>query len=139
MRALYKLMKVNTPRLQLCVAKLILRIAAAAAVQELQCGSVQSNGNDANRRHKQMVTALKLLFSLSKAKTHDKLFRKERILHTLLELLSGEAGEETKRRTRKNKPRKARVRFKLDILTYATGTLKNICTMKKLPKQETTV
>ena len=131
MRALYKLMKVNTPRLQLCVAKLILRIAAAAAVQELQCGSVQGNSDDANRRHKQMVTALKLLFSLSKAKTHDKLFRKERILHTLLELLSGEAGEETKRRTRKNKPRKARVRFKLDILTYATGTLKNICTIDK--------
>ena len=101
MRALYKLMKVNTPRLQLCVAKLILRIAAAAAVQELQCGSVQGNSDDANRRHKQMVTALKLLFSLSKAKTHDKLFRKERILHTLLELLSGEAGEETKRRTRR--------------------------------------
>ena len=35
-------MKLNIPRLQLCVAKLILRIAAAAAVQDLQ--SKDTNG-----------------------------------------------------------------------------------------------
>ena len=133
MRALYKLMKLNIPRLQLCVAKLILRIAAAAAVQDLQ--SKDTNGvnkaDETSRRHKQMVTALRLLFSLSKSKKHDELFRKERIIHTLLELLSGEAGEDRRRRTKKNRPRKARVRFKLDILTYATGTLKNVCTLNK--------
>jgi hypothetical protein len=78
-----------------------------------------------------MVTALRLLFSLSKKKTNDFLFRQERIVHTLLELLSGEGLEEGKKRAKKNKPRRARVRFKLDVLTYATGTLKNICTLDK--------
>jgi hypothetical protein len=131
MRALYKLVKVNAPRLQLCVAKLILRLAAAAAVQDLQSTTAHKKNDETSRRHKQMITALRLLFSLSKTKKHDALFRKERIIHTLLELLSGEAGEARKRRTKKNKPRKARVRFKLDILTFATGTLKNVCTLNK--------
>ena len=101
-------MKLNIPRLQLCVAKLILRIAAAAAVQDLQ--SKDTNGvnkaDETSRRHKQMVTALRLLFSLSKSKKHDELFRKERIIHTLLELLSGEAGEDRRRRTKKRKSKK---------------------------------
>ena len=139
MRALYRLMKKEDPHMQLCVARLVLRLATASAIQDsvvIASGHLKNDVaeketimEERGRVHKQIVTALRLLFSLSKDKRHDELFRKERIVHILLELLSGEAMEEGKERAKKNRPRKARVRFKLDILTYATGTLKNVCTL----------
>jgi len=91
------------------------------------------------RRMKQILTVVRMMFLLSKEKRHDSLFRSETILHSLLELLSGEdrgqagrggdggGGDGRGGRGGRGGGRSARVRLPISILVYATGALKNCC------------
>ena len=85
------------------------------------------------RRMKQILTVVRMMFLLSKEKRHDSLFRSETILHSLLELLSGEDRGQAGRggggdgRGGRGGGRSARVRLPISILVYATGALKNCC------------
>jgi hypothetical protein len=72
---------------------------------------------------KQILTVVKMVFMQSKEKKNDSYFRSETMLHSLLELLSGEdcSGRGG------NSGRSARVKLPITFLIYATGTLKNCC------------
>ena len=136
MRGIHQVMNdvKSETRLKMASGRLCFRLVAMSTTMSTWRSTPLSNGSEERarqRRLKQILTVVRMLFLLSKDKKHDTLFQSETILHSLLELLSGED-----RRDRNGKrngtniedgKRNARVRLPISILVYATGSLKNCC------------
>jgi hypothetical protein len=128
MRSIHQVMndKKSETRLQMSSGRLVFRLVAMSTTMSMWRSTplATASGERARqRRLKQILTVVRMLFLLSKDKRHDAMFRKETIVHSLLELLSGEDCSSSTH----GKTRSARVRLPISILVYATGTLKNCC------------
>ena len=116
-------------RIQLSSGRLLFRLVAMCTTMSTWKSTAASSGSQerARQRHmKQILTVVRMLFLLSKTKTNDRYFRSETMLHSLLELLSGEdrggGSGGGGGRGGSGGGRTVRVRLPISILVYATGT-----------------
>eukprot|EP00949_MAST-11_sp_MAST-11-sp1_P005080 g5080.t1 len=125
LRKAYDLLGDASPQVIICAARLTLRMAAVNDTLP-----AADSHKDRQKRHKRLLTALRALFQLSKQNRNDKLFYGEQVLHILMEMICGETlGSSPAQQPGKEASlRRGKVRLPLDVLIYATGTLKNIST-----------